>query len=109
MQSIVTKYFNFAGDPGMGVCRLYCLGDGQRCPLSLASLEMQNRLALIACLACLFGAAIGADSYGRRIAWASSPAAAAPYAAPFALFTAAAAASFACAAAAVTDAANRRT
>jgi hypothetical protein len=69
---------------------------------------MKNPLPLIACLACLAGSGIAAESYGRRIALAPSPAAAAPYAAPFALFAAAAAASFACAAAAVTDTAIGR-
>jgi hypothetical protein len=91
-----------------GVPSLTILGAAIAAPLSLFTLSMKNRFALIACLACLTGSGIVAEFYGRRIALAPSPAVAAPYAAPFALFAVAAAASFACAAAAVTDTAIGR-
>jgi hypothetical protein len=58
--------------------------------------------------ACAFGCGLAASSYGRWIATAPTPRAAAPFVLPFALVTVGAGASVACAAAAVTDAATRR-
>lgn len=61
----------------------------------------------LALFATTVGMGLCASTYGKGIAFASSPREAAPFAAPFALCAAGAAASFALAAAAACDAAEK--
>ena len=72
---------------------------------------LRSALRYVPALALLAGTAgfgLAASSYGRWIVRSESAAAAAPFAAPFALFAVASGVSFALSAAAVCDAAERR-
>lgn len=75
---------------------------------ALSNVPIMRRFIPAAALAALAtGCALCCSSYGQRISTARSAAAAAPYAAPFALFSAGAATSVALCAAALCDAAAR--
>lgn len=58
--------------------------------------------------ACTCGLGLSASSYGKQISFSPSLASAAPFAAPFMLSAFGAAASFACCAASIADAAQKR-
>jgi hypothetical protein len=84
----------------------YCLhtaSDGR--PSANQTMRRYFPAAALAALAT--GCALCCASYGQRISLAPSAAAAAPYVAPFTLFTAGAATSYALCAAALCDAASR--